>query len=116
MTPVLRIAGAVLLAALMGLAAWSVQHQSSLPGRPGTQRDPDLAGLVERYDDGAVIASTVTDGMQRIAVTADTAVTVGGAPGTVADLRPGFLIATWRKPLPTGELVAAAIVALPMAR
>ena len=113
MIPLLRVAGAVLLAALWGLAAWSVQHQSSLPARPGTQRDPDLAGLVDRYDDGAVIAMTVTDGLQRVAVAADTAITSGTTPGTFADLRPGSLVAVWRKPLPTGELVAAAILALP---
>lgn len=116
MTALLRGAGAVLLAGMLVLAAWSAHHQSGLPPRPGTHRDPDLVGLLERYDDDAFVAITVTEGMQRIAVTADTTVTAGAAPGSFADLRPGFLVAVWTRPGPADPPVAAAILAVPTPR
>jgi len=114
MTGLLRIAGAVLLTAILALGGWSAHHQSTLAARPGSRRDPDLVGLLEVYGENALMIITVTEGLQSVRVTPETAVTVRDGPGTLADLRPGSLLAVWGRPSTTDPMVAAAITAVPL--
>jgi hypothetical protein len=110
---ILNAAGAVLLVTMLALGAWSLHCQTAA----GHRRDPDLIGILEVYGQDTLTVLTITEGVQQISVPPDTVVTLPDGPGTLSDLRPGALVAVWRRPhTPESPMIAAKLLTAPIGK